>query len=41
MTVAVVDDVYTSGATATAAATALRKSGTRCVSIVTFARAIR
>jgi predicted amidophosphoribosyltransferase len=40
-TVVVVDDVYTSGATASAAATALRKSGTRCVSIVTFARAIR
>ena len=40
-TVAVVDDVYTSGSTASAAATALRKSGTRSVSIVTFARAIR
>src|SRR5205814_802857 len=39
--VAVVDDVYTSGATAGAAATALRRSGTHCVSIVTFARAIR
>jgi predicted amidophosphoribosyltransferase len=39
--VAVVDDVYTSGATASAAATALRRSGTRSVSIVTFARAIR
>jgi predicted amidophosphoribosyltransferase len=39
--VAVVDDVYTSGATASAAATALRKSGTRRVAIVTFARAIR
>lgn len=40
-TVAVVDDVYTSGATASAAATALRKSGTRSVSVITFARAIR
>jgi predicted amidophosphoribosyltransferase len=39
--VALVDDVYTSGATASAAATALRKSGARSVSVVTFARAIR
>jgi predicted amidophosphoribosyltransferase len=39
--VAVVDDVYTSGATASAAATALRKAGARRVEIVTFARAIR
>ena len=39
--VAVVDDVYTSGATAAAAATALRKAGARRVEVVTFARAIR
>jgi len=41
MALAVVDDVYTSGATASAAATALRKAGARRVEIVTFARAIR
>jgi predicted amidophosphoribosyltransferase len=40
-TVAVVDDVYTSGSTASAAATALRKAEARSVTIVTFARAIR
>ena len=39
--VALVDDVYTSGATAGAAATALRKAGARRVEVVTFARAIR
>ena len=39
--VALVDDVYTSGATANAAASALRKSGARRVEVVTFARAIR
>src|SRR5213079_163386 len=37
-TVAVVDDVYTSGSTASAGATALRKADARSVSIVTFAR---
>ena len=36
-----VDDVYTSGATASAAATALRKAGARAVVVVTFARALR
>jgi ComF family protein len=36
-----VDDVYTSGATAAAAATALRAAGARSVRVVTFARAVR
>jgi ComF family protein len=36
-----VDDVYTSGATASAAASALRKAGARRVEVVTFARAVR
>ena len=36
-----VDDVYTSGATVHAAATALRRAGAREVRVVTFARAIR
>jgi predicted amidophosphoribosyltransferase len=36
-----VDDVYTSGATAAAAASALRRAGARTVSVVTFARAVR
>jgi predicted amidophosphoribosyltransferase len=40
-TVVLVDDVYTSGATANAAASALRKGGARRVEVVTFARAIR
>jgi predicted amidophosphoribosyltransferase len=40
-TVALVDDVYTSGATANAAASALRKAGARRVDVVTFARAVR
>jgi predicted amidophosphoribosyltransferase len=39
--VALVDDVYTSGATANAAASALRKGGARSVVVVTFARAVR
>jgi predicted amidophosphoribosyltransferase len=39
--VAVIDDVYTSGATANASASALRKAGARRVEVVTFARAIR
>jgi len=36
-----VDDVYTSGATANAAASALRSAGGSRVEVVTFARAIR
>jgi predicted amidophosphoribosyltransferase len=39
--VALVDDVYTSGATANAAASALRKADARRVEVVTFARAVR
>ena len=40
-TVALVDDVYTSGATAAAAASALRKAGAGRVEVVTFARVVR
>jgi predicted amidophosphoribosyltransferase len=39
--VVLVDDVYTSGATVSAAATALRKAGASRVEVVTFARAVR
>jgi predicted amidophosphoribosyltransferase len=39
--VVLVDDVYTSGATAASAASALRKGGARHVEVVTFARAVR
>ena len=39
--VGVVDDVYTSGATANACAAALRRAGARRVEVVTFARAVR
>ena len=39
--VGIVDDVYTSGATANAAASGLRKAGARRVEVVTFARAVR
>jgi predicted amidophosphoribosyltransferase len=39
--VILVDDVYTTGATAGAAASALRKAGARRVEVVTFARTIR
>lgn len=36
-----VDDVFTSGATANAAASALRKAGARHVQVITFARVVR
>jgi predicted amidophosphoribosyltransferase len=39
--VALVDDVYTSGATVASAASALRKGGARHVDVITFARAVR
>ena len=40
-TVAVVDDVYTTGATAAAAASALRGAGARRVEAISFARTLR
>jgi predicted amidophosphoribosyltransferase len=39
--VLLVDDVYTTGATVSAAATALRRAGARQVDVVTFARTVR
>jgi predicted amidophosphoribosyltransferase len=39
--VVLVDDVYTSGASASAAAAALRRAGARRVEVVTFARTLR
>ena len=39
--VVLVDDVYTTGATANAAASTLRRAGARRVEVVTFARAVR
>jgi ComF family protein len=39
--IALVDDVYTTGATASAASTALRAAGARRVEVVTFARSLR
>jgi predicted amidophosphoribosyltransferase len=40
-TIVLVDDVYTTGATVGAAASALRAGGARRVHVVTFARAVR
>jgi predicted amidophosphoribosyltransferase len=40
-TVVLVDDVYTTGATASAGATALRRAGASRVDVVTFARTVR
>jgi predicted amidophosphoribosyltransferase len=39
--VVLVDDVYTTGATANAAASALRRAGAREVAVLTFARTLR
>ena len=39
--VVLVDDVYTTGSTVSAAATALRAAGAASVEVVTFARAVR
>jgi ComF family protein len=39
--VALIDDVYTTGATVAAAATELRRAGARAVYVATFARAVR
>jgi predicted amidophosphoribosyltransferase len=39
--VLLVDDVYTTGATVSAAASALRRAGARQVDVVTFARTVR
>jgi predicted amidophosphoribosyltransferase len=39
--VLLIDDVYTSGSTANAAASALRRGGAKRVDVMTFARAVR
>jgi predicted amidophosphoribosyltransferase len=39
--VALIDDVYTTGSTASAAASALRRAGARRIEVVTFARTVR
>jgi predicted amidophosphoribosyltransferase len=41
LSVCLVDDVYTSGATADAAAKVLKKAGAGRISVITFARAVR
>jgi predicted amidophosphoribosyltransferase len=41
LAVCLVDDVYTSGATADACSAALRRAGARYIEVVTFARAVR
>lgn len=41
VSVCLVDDVYTSGSTANAAASAMRKGGARRIDVVTFARVVR
>jgi predicted amidophosphoribosyltransferase len=41
MRIGLVDDVYTTGSTASAASSALRRAGARHVAVVTFARAVR
>jgi len=40
-TVVLVDDVYTTGATVSAAAAALRRAGAHTVRVITFARVVR
>ncbi len=40
-TVVLVDDVYTTGATAGAAATALRRAGAARIEVLSLARAVR
>jgi predicted amidophosphoribosyltransferase len=40
-TLVLVDDVYTTGATVSSAATALRKAGAKRIEVVTFARVVR
>lgn len=39
--IGLIDDVFTTGATASAASSALRRAGARQIAVVTFARAIR
>ncbi len=39
--VVLVDDIYTTGATASSAASALRRAGATTVEVITFARAVR
>jgi predicted amidophosphoribosyltransferase len=39
--VTLIDDVYTTGSTASAAASALRRAGARHIEVVTFARTVR